>query len=244
MTGLPRVFYTIEGIEFVNIDQVNNFILDIKSSNKYVTTLYSITYILLFSIKFEVNTQIIYSRFTIEISNDESKVLLQDFTNLIFNNMNNISKFIKYFTDKSFTISNKDNITITPSKFKSFEYFLNLINYIIQNSINTINLIEYEEKIRILFDVFKNKESAIQSSTVSCRKLIISYYSTVVYNRPLEELTIITPLLSLYTRSSNIFIFNDQINDYLIRLFMPSPFDKYNINNHINRQKKLIIEKL
>lgn len=244
MTGLPRVFYTIDGIEFIDIDQVNNFILDIKSSNKYVNTLYTITYILHFSIKFEVNKQFIYSRFTIELSDDTSKMLLQDFTNLIFNNMNNISKFIKYFTDKSFKIRNKENITIIPSKYKSFEYFLNLINYIVETSVDTINLIDYEEKIRVLFDVFKNRDLRTQSSIVTCRKLIISYYSKSLHGITSEELTINTPLLSFYTMSSNIFTVDGQINEYLIRLFMPSSFDKYNLNNHINRQKKLIIEKL
>lgn len=244
MTGLPRVFYTIDGIEFSDIDQVNNFILDIKSSNKYVNTIYSITYILHFSIKFEVDKQFIYSKFTIELSDDSNKLLLQDFTNLIFSNINNINKFIKYFTDKSFKVNNKDNITIIPSKLRSFEYLLNLINYIVETPVNTIDLIEYEKNIRILFDVFKNRESAHQSSTVTCRKLIISYYSRTVYANTFEELTITTPLLSFYTMSSDVFTVDGQINEYLIRLFMPSSFDRYNINNHINRQKKLIIEKL
>lgn len=244
MTGLPRVFYTIDGIEFTDNDQVNNFILDIKSSNKYVNTLYSITYTLHFSIKFKVNTQFIYSRFTIELSDDTSKLLLQDFTNLIFSNMDNITKFIKYFTTKSFKVSNKENITIIPSKLKSFEYLINLINYIVETPVNTIDLIEYEEKIRLLFDVFKNRDLRVQSSTVTCRKLIISYYSRILHGIISEELTITTPLLSFYTASSDVFTFDGQINEYLIRLFMPSSFDGYNINSHINRQKKLIIEKL
>jgi hypothetical protein len=251
MTDLPRVFYTIDGIEFSDIDQVNNFILDIKSSNKYVNTIYSITYILHFSIKFEIDKQFVYSRFTIELSDDTDKLMLYDFTNLIFSNMDSINKFIKYFTDKSFKVQNKENITIIPSKFKSFEYLINLINHIVFTPADTIDLIEYEKKIRVLFEVFKNKDLAKKSSTVTCRKLIISYYSRILRGNTYEELTITTPLLSLYTMSSDVFTFDSdaftfdsQINEYLIRLFMPTSFDKYNINNHINRQKKLILEKL
>jgi hypothetical protein len=108
-----------------------------------------------------------------------------------------------------------------------------------------------KKKLECLFEVFKNKDLAKKSSTVSCRKIIISYYSRTLRRNTFEELTITTPLLSLYTMSSDVFTFDSdaftfdsQINEYLIRLFMPTSFDKYNINNHINRQKKLIIEKL